>query len=119
MELVKKLWTLGLFLVVISMEAQELDKQAHFLAGAVVGGITYNYIYEETGDRNKALLSSIASALLVGTIKEMVDSQERNNYFDGKDLLAAGLGGLSIGLTFNLIKTKNEKRFYYYLIANK
>jgi|TARA_R100001463_G_scaffold44521_1_gene92467 uncharacterized membrane protein len=106
-------------MVVTSMKAQDIDKKAHYFAGGFVGAITYNFVYEETQDRNKALLSSIASALLVGTIKEIADSQEQNNYFDGKDLLATGLGGLSIGLTFDLINKKNEKRFYYYLIANK
>lgn len=112
---------LGLIIsmVVTNVKAQKIDKQAHYFAGGFVSAVTYNFAYEEIGDRKKALLLSIGSALLVGTIKEIADSQEQNNYFDGKDLLATGLGGLSIGLTFDLINKKNEKKFYYYLIANK
>lgn len=88
----------------------EKDKQIHFTAGVITSALTYDYVYRKTNNNKKALAYSIASAVLVGTLKEFIDSREKNNRFDPRDLLATTYGGLTIGLTFNFVyKPKKRK----------
>ena len=60
------------------------------------------------GNKNKALIYSLGSALLVGTLKELVDHNQTGNRFDGRDLLATTYGGLTVGFTFTLFR-KNKR----------
>lgn len=101
-----------LFLLLIptfsySQLLSEKDKQYHFAAGAFISAGTYTLVYNKTKNRKKALIYSIASSVLVGTLKELSDSREKGNTFDKRDLLATTYGGLSIGVTFNLFSKKN------------
>ena len=84
----------------------EYDKQLHFTGGALVAAGTYTFVYVKTKNKKKALIYSIASSILVGTLKEISDSREKGNRFDTRDLLATTYGGLSIGVTFNLFTKK-------------
>jgi putative lipoprotein len=52
------------------------------------------------------LIYSVASSILIGTLKEIADSREKGNRFDTRDLLATTYGGLSIGVTFNIFTKK-------------
>ncbi len=89
----------------------DLDKQAHFLGGAYFGSLAYQYTLEKTGDEKKALLASIAGSVFAGLAKEIYDSTQPGNGFDHQDLLASGIGGITIGFKFNLInKDKHEKK---------
>ena len=83
------------------------DKQYHFVAGALVSAATYSFVYSKTKSKRKALIYSVASSILIGTLKELSDSREKGNTFDKRDLLATSYGGLSIGVTFNIFTKKN------------
>ena len=108
----KYLFTLLFLLSTISMNAQlltEPDKRKHFTAGAVFGGITYGVILQETEDKKLALAGSILAAFTVGYLKETED--KKSGYtFDDRDLLATTLGGLSIGITFDIFVREGKKR---------
>ena len=84
------------------------DKQKHFVAGAAIAGFTYTATYMETHNHKKAMLYSILSSFVVGALKELSDMKDPNNHFDGKDLLATGLGGITVGVTVNLFHSKNR-----------
>lgn len=88
---------------------KEKDKHYHYGAGVVVSAITYEYVYRKTEDKKKAFLYSVTSALLVGTLKELVDANQTGNRFDGRDLLATTYGGITVGFTFTLFR-KNKRR---------
>jgi len=92
---------------------KEKDKHYHYGAGVVVSTLTYEYVYRRTEDKKKAFIYSVGSAILVGTLKEMVDHNRKGNRFDDRDLLATTYGGLTIGVTFSLFrKSKRNKRKY-------
>ena len=82
----------------------------HFVAGAVTSTIVYDYVYRKTDSKKKALVYSIASAMLVGTLKEVVDSNQKGNSFDTRDLLATTYGGITFSVTFNIL-TKKKKSY--------
>ena len=84
----------------------EKDKQYHFAAGTMVSAATYSIVYSKTKSKKKALIYSVASSILIGTLKEIADSREKGNRFDKRDLLATTYGGLTIGVTFNLFTKK-------------
>ncbi len=88
----------------------EPDKQEHFMAGAFFGTLSYAIVLNKTEDNRKAFLASVATAVLFGTIKEAVDSRQKGNYFDTRDLLATTYGGISIGITFDLIARIGKKK---------
>jgi len=103
-----------LLLATIPTNAQlltEPDKKMHFAAGALFSALGYGVAYEITKDDRKAALYGIGTALLVGTIKELSDSTQSGNSFDRRDLLATAYGGISVGITFDLVRQRNQKRF--------
>ena len=59
---------------------QEKDKPLHFIAGSFASSIGYTYVWKKTNNKKKALLAGIGSSILAGTIKELIDSSEKNNY---------------------------------------
>lgn len=80
------------------------DKVLHFGTGAVIGSTAYFIAYDITKSKNKAFMASIGSSLLAGLAKELYDSRKGGTGFDNNDLLATGLGGLTIGITINIFK---------------
>ncbi len=86
----------------------ENDKQKHFAAGALLGGISYGIILQETENKKLAFWGSIATSFVAGYIKETSDKNS-GYYFDNRDLLATTLGGLSVGVTFDIF-TRNGKK---------
>jgi uncharacterized protein YfiM (DUF2279 family) len=109
---VKKILCVLIVLSASAASAQiEIDKQMHFMAGGLASGFGYTYVYEKTQDKTKATLAGIGLAILAGIIKETIDSRQKNDKFDLKDLTATTLGGITISVTINLIKNdKNNKR---------
>ena len=108
----KRIITSLLLLLSLNSNAQLLtvgDKKMHYAAGYMFGGIAYGYVMEETDDKLKAFAASLGTALLAGTIKELIDSSKSDNKFDTRDLLATAYGGISIGLTFDLVARKDKK----------
>ena len=112
-SLTSKLIFLYLILVptlVFGQLMTEEDKQKHFAAGAIVSTLTYGVVYKKTKDKNKALVYSIASSIVVGALKELADSRIPGSKFDTRDLLATSYGGISIGVTLNLFTRKKKKK---------
>ena len=87
----------------------EEDKQMHFAAGAITSTLVYDYVYRKTESKKKAVVYSIASSIVVGSLKELIDSRQKGNKFDTRDLLATTYGGITFGITFNIL-TKKKKR---------
>ena len=107
------------FLFLNDVNAQllsEKDKQAHFAAGTVFGGVAYGFILKETGSKTKALLGAITTAFIVGTLKESRDSGQDGNRFDKRDLLATTYGGIAVGVTMDIYRRKgdNGKRVFQF-----
>ena len=105
----KTILTLLFLILSLNSTAQlltEYDKQYHFAVGAIAAAGAYTLFYTKTKNKKKALIYSIASSILVGTLKELADSREKGNRFDKRDLLATTYGGLAIGVTFNLFTKK-------------
>ena len=112
-SLTSKLIFLYLILVptlVFGQLMTEEDKQQHFTAGGIVSALTYGVVYKRTNNRKKALVYSIASSIVVGALKELADSRVPGNKFDTRDLLATSYGGISIGVTLNLVTRKKKKK---------
>ena len=106
--------TITLFLLLLSLisNAQlltESDKKMHYAAGGIFGGLAYGLVMEESDDKLKAFAASVGTALLAGTVKELIDGSKSNNKFDTRDILATTYGGISIGLTFDLVARKGKK----------
>jgi len=86
----------------------EKDKQMHFTAGVITSVLTYEYVYLKTNNKNKALAYSIASSIVVGSLKEFIDSRQKGNSFDTRDLTATAYGGISASFTINLFRKKKK-----------
>jgi hypothetical protein len=89
----------------------EPDKQKHYLIGAGIGATAYTLTYKKTKNKSKAVIASLVSSYGIGTIKEVLDSQERSNRFDSGDLLMTGMGGASFCITVELFANKKPRRF--------
>ena len=87
----------------------EEDKHLHFASGAIISQITYSVVYIKTKSKKKAFLYSISSPVVVGVLKELSDNLQPNNRFDPRDLLATAYGGITMGITLNLIIKKKRK----------
>lgn len=87
---------------------QEKDKQLHFGAGILSGSAGYTFIYNKTQDKKKAIIGGIATSLLAGIAKETYDTT-RGNEFDGRDILATTLGGITVNVTIPLFANKKKK----------
>jgi putative lipoprotein len=97
----KKLILILLFPVFCSAQIEK-DKVMHFVAGAVVGSASYVVAYDITHDKTKALIASTVMSILAGVGKELIDSRKGGTGFNNQDIIATGLGGLTIGVTVNL-----------------
>jgi len=110
----KLILLLAFSILTTSMSAQIAeDKYKHYFAGVATSGVAYRYVYEKTKNKNKALIYSIGAAIIVGALKETVDSTQKGNKFDPEDLLATTLGGLTVGITIKLFDNdKNNKKIF-------
>ena len=88
---------------------QEQDKQLHFAAGMLSSAGGYTFVYNKTGDKKKAIIAGIATSLLAGIAKETYDNIKGGN-FDGRDILATGLGGITVSTTIPIFSRKNKKK---------
>ena len=103
--------TLILFLILSSTCNAQLiqqDKVLHFGAGAAIGSASYAVVYDYTKDKRKAFLACLLSSVIAGTAKEVLDSKKENNKFNAQDLNATILGGLSAGITINILNNKQQ-----------
>ena len=98
----------------------ESDKQNHFAAGTIIGGITYGIALQETEDKTIAFVSSVVAAFAAGYIKETFDANQGYG-FDNRDMLATTYGGLSVGVVFDIFVRdgKKKKRIINFRKKNK
>tara|TARA_R110000744_G_scaffold198165_1_gene317376 strand:- start:225 stop:533 length:309 start_codon:yes stop_codon:yes gene_type:complete len=82
------------------------DKKQHYAAGVFTSSVAYAYVYTKTKNKKKAVIYSVISAVVVGSLKEAVDSRQPGNKFDPQDLLATTLGGITVGVTIQLFNKK-------------
>tara|TARA_B110000444_G_scaffold229056_1_gene235287 strand:- start:330 stop:677 length:348 start_codon:yes stop_codon:yes gene_type:complete len=88
---------------------EEKDKQLHFTAGLLLGGIGYQWSYSKYKNKRRAIITGLSVSLLAGATKEIYDSR-RGGPFDSRDMLATGMGGMFINLTIPLFQKKKKKK---------
>ena len=86
------------------------DDVLHFSAG-VLSGAGGALIASEIshGDRFWTFAGAVAGSLLAGSIKEAIDERNYNGW-DNRDLGATLLGGITAGITIDLLTFKRRKR---------
>ena len=91
--------------LVFSQLLQEKDKQLHFAAGALSGTVGHLYFFNKTQDKKTAIIAGISTSLLAGLAKETYDASQGGK-FDGRDILATTLGGITVNITIPLFTKK-------------
>ena len=83
------------------------DKQLHFISGAVISAATYDFVYKKTKSKKKAFVWSVASSVIAGLCKELLD---QHNYggFDKRDIVATTMGGVAISFVLTVLKPKKK-----------
>lgn len=103
-----------LFLCCGLMVGQEIprDKKLHFGAGVLSSAVGYQYVYNQTQDKEKALAAGILTSIIMGVGKEVYDSFQPKNRFDQSDVAATVLGGVTFSFTvkINLINIGGEAK---------
>tara|TARA_R100001591_G_scaffold107266_2_gene116124 strand:- start:1184 stop:1513 length:330 start_codon:yes stop_codon:yes gene_type:complete len=96
------------------MVGQEIprDKKLHFGAGVLSSAVGYQYVYNQTQDKEKALAAGILTSIIMGVGKEVYDSFQPKNRFDQSDVAATVLGGVTFSFTvkINLINIGGEAK---------
>lgn len=88
----------------------EEDKMLHYIGGVAITSIAHDLIFEETKDKDKAVIYSIATTLALSTFKEVFID---NGKVDGDDIAAGMYGALTVGVVISLddiFKKKKRKR---------
>ena len=75
---------------------QEPDKQAHMTAAAVISLGTSVIAYDLGYTTTESYWIGVASGTLAGLLKELLDARSGGSGFDGRDLVADGIGA-SVG----------------------
>lgn len=107
--------TLLLLLVSLNLNSQSSwdplgDKRKHIAGGVFFSGMTSFIVYDNNGERRKnALLWSVVSSVLVGTIKELADHNKPENT-PITDIGYTVAGGLVGALTVDFVLKKYENR---------
>ena len=71
----------------------EEDKLLHYVGGVAITSIAHDLIIEETQDKKKAVIYSMATTLALSAFKEIwID----NGNVDGSDIAAGMYGALSV-----------------------
>lgn len=83
----------------------EEDKVMHYLSGVAITSLAHDLIYEETKSKEKAVLYSMATAMVIGTLKEIADQN-----FDGDDLSATMYGAITVGFVINIDDLFRKRR---------
>ena len=92
------------------------DKQFHLGGGFFAAAPAYALGLDLTnGNKKQAKLISIASTLVLGTVKEALDARKRNqggggNGFDVKDLAYTVAGGIVGTYTFEFVFNRAARR---------
>ncbi len=87
----------------------EEDKMLHYIGGVAITSIAHDLIFEETKDKDKAVMYSIATTLALSAFKEIFIDKKG----DGNDIAAGMYGALTVGVVISLddvFKKKKRKR---------
>jgi hypothetical protein len=85
------------------------DKALHYIGGVAITSISHDLFFEETQDKDKAVIYSIATTLALSAFKEIFIDPK----VDGNDIAAGMYGALSVGIVISLddiLKNKKRKR---------
>lgn len=114
----KKTIIIMLFLFSTQLEAQPLfsDKghPEHFIAGAVIGGVTSYLVFRKTDNKLVSWLVGAGTASVLGLVKEIVDPLwfDKNRSFDDFAYTVAGaVIGASIVIPLKRKKPKVKPNF--------
>ena len=94
----------------------EQDKAIHYLSGAVITSTVHDLVFEKTKSKHKAVLYSLTTGIVAGALKEIIDSRQKDNRFDHRDLLATTYGSMSIAAVIsldNIFKKKKRKKIKF------
>lgn len=72
----------------------EEDKQSHMIVTSTIGIITHLLAKKHGATEFEAFWIGVGSALAVGLAKEAYDSRDGGTGFDGRDMIANGIGGV-------------------------
>ena len=76
----------------------EEDKMLHYIGGVAITSIAHDLIFEETQDKDKAVIYSMATTLALSAFKEIfIDSKA-----DGGDIAAGMYGALTVGVVISI-----------------
>ena len=88
-----------------------LDKQMHFVGGAGVSAVTYALALDHNGGRRgNAKMWGIISSVVIGTLKEAMDSGSGGTGFDWADIGYTVAGGVVGTYTFDILANRAKKR---------
>ena len=95
----KRLLPVLLCLPLSSAPLVPVDKQLHFAAGMIVGGLTAEYAHRQGWKHPRVW--GVGAACAVGILKEVYDKQHpKSHTVDANDALATGLGGLVVSYSW-------------------
>lgn len=98
------------------------DKQKHIMATMVISTATFTFLSVHPTYKNfsplKKRLISFGSAMLVGLIKETIDSGSENNYFSNGDMFANMSGAFAFQLSATIPLNIKKKEETYLFAAN-
>ena len=89
--------------------AVEEDKMLHYIGGVAITSIAHDLIFEETKDKDKAVIYSMATTLALSAFKEIFIDRKG----DGNDIAAGMYGALTVGVIISiddLFKKKKRKK---------
>ena len=88
-------------LLLLDESIMKQDKQAHVMAGLLIGAISYGAMYDITnGNKKTSMLVSLGITTLAGIVKELAD--KKTTGFNEADMWHTISGGIIINLTFKL-----------------
>lgn len=87
-------------------KVMKLDKQAHVFAGLYFAGLAFILSMALWSSKWLSFFIAVVFSAAVGWIKEYMDSQEKNNKFDNKDLIFTIIGGLLAAVLLVVIYQK-------------
>ena len=85
------------------------DKALHYIGGVAITSIAHDLFFEETQDKDKAIIYSMATTLAFSAFKEIFIDPKA----DGNDIAAGMYGALSVGIVISLddlLKNKKKKK---------
>ncbi len=74
------------------------DKAMHYIGGVAITSIAHDLIFEETKDKDKAVIYSMATTLALSAFKEIFIDRKA----DGNDIAAGMYGALTVGVVISI-----------------